>query len=99
MPLRVCFYLSTFSSNTIKINLFLAYRFKVTSLHKLVSKMNSTLSHTGYQNNLKVLYSQVPTPVSIKKSRYISSVPERILDAPDIKNDFCELIVLHYTMI
>uniref|UniRef100_A0A8C2F236 Cell division cycle 20 homolog n=1 Tax=Cyprinus carpio TaxID=7962 RepID=A0A8C2F236_CYPCA len=42
----------------------------------------------GYQNNLKVLYSQVPTPVSIKKSRYISSVPERILDAPDIKNDF-----------
>ncbi|XP_052405526.1 cell division cycle protein 20 homolog isoform X2 [Carassius gibelio] len=42
----------------------------------------------GYQNNLKVLYSQVPTPASIKKSRYISSVPERILDAPDIKNDF-----------
>lgn len=42
----------------------------------------------GYQNNLKVLYSQVPTPVSIKKSRYIASVPERILDAPDIKNDF-----------
>ncbi|XP_051554744.1 cell division cycle protein 20 homolog [Myxocyprinus asiaticus] len=42
----------------------------------------------GYQNNLKVLYSQVPTPVSSKKSRYISSVPERILDAPDIRNDF-----------
>ncbi|KAK1790690.1 hypothetical protein P4O66_014556, partial [Electrophorus voltai] len=43
---------------------------------------------TGYQNNLKVLYSQVPTPVSIKKTRYISSVPERILDAPELRNDF-----------
>ncbi|XP_051984392.1 cell division cycle protein 20 homolog isoform X2 [Xyrauchen texanus] len=42
----------------------------------------------GYQNNLKVLYSQVPTPVSSKKCRYIASVPERILDAPDIRNDF-----------
>lgn len=42
----------------------------------------------GYQHNLKVLYSQVPTPASVKKSRYISSVPERILDAPDIRNDF-----------
>ncbi|KAG5280193.1 hypothetical protein AALO_G00086060 [Alosa alosa] len=42
----------------------------------------------GYQNNLKVLYSQVPTPASVKKSRYISTVPERILDAPDIRNDF-----------
>lgn len=42
----------------------------------------------GYQNNLKVLYSQVPTPVSVKKTRYISTLPERILDAPDIRNDF-----------
>uniref|UniRef100_A0A3P8YK26 CDC20/Fizzy WD40 domain-containing protein n=1 Tax=Esox lucius TaxID=8010 RepID=A0A3P8YK26_ESOLU len=42
----------------------------------------------GYQNNLKVLYSHVPTPVSTKKTRYISSVPDRILDAPDLRNDF-----------
>ncbi|XP_061098980.1 cell division cycle protein 20 homolog [Conger conger] len=42
----------------------------------------------GYQNNLKVLYSQVHTPVSTKKSRYISTVPDRILDAPDLRNDF-----------
>lgn len=45
---------------------------------------------TGYQNNLKVLYSQVQTPVSVKKSRYIASVPERILDAPELRNDFCK---------
>lgn len=60
------------------------------------SEVNWTL-FSGYQNNLKVLYSQVPTPVSIKKSRYISSVPERILDAPDIRNDFCELMFLFNT--
>nr|XP_015812424.2 cell division cycle protein 20 homolog [Nothobranchius furzeri] len=42
----------------------------------------------GYQNNLKVLYSQVTTPSSLKKSRYISLSPDRILDAPDIRNDF-----------
>lgn len=42
----------------------------------------------GYQNNLKVLYSQTQTPASIKKSRYISSTPDRILDAPDLRNDF-----------
>ncbi|XP_062336789.1 cell division cycle protein 20 homolog [Osmerus eperlanus] len=41
----------------------------------------------GYQNNLKVLYSQVPTPASTK-TRYISTVPDRILDAPDLRNDF-----------
>ncbi|XP_037538155.1 cell division cycle protein 20 homolog [Nematolebias whitei] len=42
----------------------------------------------GYQNNLKVLYSQATTPASLKKSRYISLTPDRILDAPDIRNDF-----------
>ncbi|XP_068604454.1 cell division cycle protein 20 homolog [Brachionichthys hirsutus] len=42
----------------------------------------------GYQNNLKVLYSQAITPASIKKTRYISSTPDRILDAPEVRNDF-----------
>ncbi|XP_072219837.1 cell division cycle protein 20 homolog isoform X2 [Leuresthes tenuis] len=42
----------------------------------------------GYQNNLKVLYSQGTTPASVKKTRYISSTPDRILDAPDLRNDF-----------
>uniref|UniRef100_W5LJ72 Cell division cycle 20 homolog n=1 Tax=Astyanax mexicanus TaxID=7994 RepID=W5LJ72_ASTMX len=42
----------------------------------------------GYQNNLKVLYSQTPTPASMKKTRYISTHPERILDAPELRNDF-----------
>ncbi|XP_029686360.1 cell division cycle protein 20 homolog [Takifugu rubripes] len=42
----------------------------------------------GYQNNLKVLYSQATTPASVKKTRYISSTPDRILDAPELRNDF-----------
>ncbi|XP_069795112.1 cell division cycle protein 20 homolog isoform X1 [Narcine bancroftii] len=43
----------------------------------------------GYQNNLKVLYSQSTTPGSTKKpSRYIPTMPERILDAPEIRNDY-----------
>nr|XP_033771174.1 cell division cycle protein 20 homolog [Geotrypetes seraphini] len=42
-----------------------------------------------YQNNLKVLYSQRTTPGSIRKaSRYIPSMPDRILDAPEIRNDY-----------
>ncbi|XP_077981663.1 cell division cycle protein 20 homolog [Glandiceps talaboti] len=44
----------------------------------------------GYQNNLKVLYSQSnKTPGSSRKStRHISALPERILDAPDIIDDY-----------
>uniref|UniRef100_A0A663MEY3 Cell division cycle protein 20 homolog n=1 Tax=Athene cunicularia TaxID=194338 RepID=A0A663MEY3_ATHCN len=43
----------------------------------------------GYQNNLKVLYSQKGTPGSSKKNgRYIPSMPDRILDAPEIRNDY-----------
>ncbi|XP_074859152.1 cell division cycle protein 20 homolog [Carettochelys insculpta] len=43
----------------------------------------------GYQNNLKVLYSQKTTPGSSRKNgRYIPSMPDRILDAPEIRNDY-----------
>ena len=45
----------------------------------------------GYQNNLKVLYSAAKTPGSCKKSsRHIPQAPERILDAPEILDDYCE---------
>ncbi|KAK3735429.1 hypothetical protein RRG08_015622 [Elysia crispata] len=43
----------------------------------------------GYQNNLKVLYSSSKQCSSQKKKvRYIPQVPERILDAPDILDDY-----------
>ncbi|XP_036206295.1 cell division cycle protein 20 homolog isoform X1 [Myotis myotis] len=43
----------------------------------------------GYENRLKVLYSQKATPGSSKRTcRYIPSLPDRILDAPEIRNDY-----------
>lgn len=45
----------------------------------------------GYQNSLRVLYSQGHNPTSCKKSiRHIPQVPERILDAPQILDDYCK---------
>ncbi|XP_072024015.1 cell division cycle protein 20 homolog [Amphiura filiformis] len=43
----------------------------------------------GFQNNLKVLYSQNKTPGSSRKTiRHIPQAPERILDAPEILDDY-----------
>ncbi|XP_058659984.1 LOW QUALITY PROTEIN: cell division cycle protein 20 homolog [Ammospiza caudacuta] len=43
----------------------------------------------GCQNNLKALYSQKMAPGSSRKnSRYIPSKPERVLDAPEMFNDY-----------
>eukprot|EP00092_Neocalanus_flemingeri_P025689 GFUD01027851.1.p1 GENE.GFUD01027851.1~~GFUD01027851.1.p1 ORF type:complete len:531 (+),score=157.62 GFUD01027851.1:64-1656(+) len=44
----------------------------------------------GHSNNLKILYSSSKSqPTSAKKvTRHIPQVPERILDAPDIVNDY-----------
>lgn len=43
----------------------------------------------GYQNPLRVVYSQSKTPASIKAStRYIPQTPDRILDAPEIVDDY-----------
>ncbi|KAF7993027.1 hypothetical protein HCN44_005808 [Aphidius gifuensis] len=43
----------------------------------------------GYQNPLRVVYSQTKTPASVKtSSRYIPQAPDRILDAPEIVDDY-----------
>ncbi|EGI58529.1 Cell division cycle protein 20-like protein [Acromyrmex echinatior] len=43
----------------------------------------------GYQNPLKVLYSQTKTPASVRApTRYIPQAPDRILDAPEIIDDY-----------
>ncbi|ESO88263.1 hypothetical protein LOTGIDRAFT_193514 [Lottia gigantea] len=43
----------------------------------------------SFTNNMKVLYSSSKTPSSAKKTlRQIPQVPERILDAPDIMDDY-----------
>ncbi|XP_014206813.1 cell division cycle protein 20 homolog [Copidosoma floridanum] len=43
----------------------------------------------GYLNPLRVVYSQSKTPASVKtSSRYIPQAPDRILDAPEIVDDY-----------
>ncbi|KAH1022622.1 hypothetical protein HUJ04_012000 [Dendroctonus ponderosae] len=43
----------------------------------------------GFQNPMRVLYSHTRTPASVKAAnRYIPQAPDRILDAPDIIDDF-----------
>lgn len=43
----------------------------------------------GFQNPMRVLYSQSKAPPSTKcSSRYIPQAPDRILDAPDIIDDY-----------
>lgn len=50
----------------------------------------------GYQNSLKVLYSSQTTKKEVtKSSRHISSAPVRILDAPDMLDDYCKLITIY----
>ncbi|XP_034559761.1 cell division cycle protein 20 homolog [Notolabrus celidotus] len=62
------------------------YNIKEAKILNLGGKPLSALE--GYQDNLTVFYSQVTTPASVKKTRYISSNPDRILDAPELRNDF-----------
>ncbi|XP_060801427.1 cell division cycle protein 20 homolog [Amyelois transitella] len=43
----------------------------------------------GYQNRLRVVYSQSKVPSTVKNTtRYIPQAPDRILDAPDIVDDY-----------
>ncbi|XP_059343264.1 cell division cycle protein 20 homolog [Ammospiza nelsoni] len=50
----------------------------------------------GCQNKLKVLYSQKMAPGSSRKnSRNIPSKPERVLDAPEMFNDYCAITVIY----
>ena len=42
----------------------------------------------GHSNNHKVVYSSFKSSTKKKTSRFIPSAPERILDAPDIVNDY-----------
>ncbi|KAI8421857.1 hypothetical protein MSG28_009793 [Choristoneura fumiferana] len=43
----------------------------------------------GYQNRLRVVYSQAKVPSSVKNTtRYIPQAPDRILDAPQILDDY-----------
>lgn len=56
----------------------------------LAFKNKAPAPKEGYQNSLKVLYSQNTTKrdVAVKSTRHISSNPVRVLDAPELLNDY-----------
>ncbi|XP_067928669.1 cell division cycle protein 20 homolog [Watersipora subatra] len=56
----------------------------------LAFRQKAPAAPEGHLNNLRVLYSQHKTPSSTAKktARHIPSAPERILDAPDLLDDF-----------
>lgn len=58
--------------------------------HRIMSyKDKAPTAPEGHQGNLKVLYSTSKAPVSAKKTiRHIPQAPERILDAPEILDDY-----------
>lgn len=61
----------------------------ITSQRILAYQNKAPLPPEGYQNHLKVVYTQSKTPASVKGStRYIPQAPDRILDAPDICDDY-----------
>ncbi|KAK3738534.1 hypothetical protein QZH41_012044, partial [Actinostola sp. cb2023] len=52
-------------------------------------KTGAPASKQGYQNNLRVLYCQSkPSGPKAKSTRHIPQTPDRILDAPDVVDDY-----------
>lgn len=59
------------------------------SRYRIITYNNKApLAPEGHSNNLRVVYSACKNPSSKKSCRHIPTQPERILDAPDIKNDY-----------
>jgi cell division cycle protein 20 (cofactor of APC complex) len=58
----------------------------------LAFKNKAPAPKDGYQSSLKVLYSQQGAKKSdiVKPTRHIPSAPVRILDAPDLVDDYCK---------
>ncbi|XP_076750888.1 cell division cycle 20 protein fzy isoform X1 [Xylocopa sonorina] len=61
----------------------------ITQMRVLSYQNKAPAPPEGYQNPLRVVYSQSKTPASVKAStRYIPYTPDRILDAPEIIDDY-----------
>lgn len=58
--------------------------------HRILSyKHKAPSAPEGFQNPMRVIYTQTKTPSSVKyANRYIPQAPDRILDAPDIVDDY-----------
>lgn len=58
--------------------------------HRILSyQIKAPTAPEGFQNPNRILYTQTKTPASVKTTgRYVSHAPDRILDAPDIIDDY-----------
>lgn len=53
------------------------------------------LADVGHRQSNNIIYACVNPSSSVKRSRrYIAKSPERILDAPGIRDDFCKNLFL-----
>lgn len=74
-------------------SVFPSCRYKIREVHhKVLLIFHLIVVLAGHLNDLRVLYSQNKTPStsSKKNARHIPQVPERILDAPDLIDDYCK---------
>jgi len=54
----------------------------------------------GHQNKLRVLYCQAkPAAPKVKSSRHIPQAEDRILDAPDLLDDYCKLLKRYFPLL
>ena len=60
----------------------------ITKQRILAFQKKAPAAPEGFQNHMKVLYSQNATPSYFRSTRYIPQAPDRILDAPDIIDDY-----------
>ncbi len=84
-------YAKLLAANTSADNVCNISDFNKSSSRILAFKNKAPAPKEGYQNSLKVLYSQYNGKKSsdlIKPSRHIASAPVRILDAPDMLDDY-----------
>ena len=65
----------------------------LSSSRVLAYKQKAPILADSHQNSLKVLYSassSAPKKEAVKPTRHIPSAPVRVLDAPDLMDDYCK---------
>ncbi len=65
----------------------------LSSSRVLAYKQKAPAPAESHQNSLKVLYSassSAPKKEAVKPTRHIPSAPVRVLDAPDLMDDYCK---------
>jgi cell division cycle protein 20 (cofactor of APC complex) len=71
----------------------------LSSSRVLAYKQKAPIPADSHQNSLKVLYSassSLPKKEAFKPTRHLPSAPVRVLDAPDLMDDYCKHSFMSY---